>query len=490
MKTILKILAAALLMILLLFSNLCAQDYNKPITIEALNHTTNSSVISRSLGGLTLSSRNDITTMFANPAALQSLEGIQISLGGIQENNTKEQTQRWYSLDWLSMFDLFMEGKTAALRDPVIDTSKVKNPTYQDSVQRNGRDPNWSRKKNQFVPSQVFAAVPFKILGRKLSVGLGVVEYANADYYYVNKTAFNRNLDYITLPISASPEPVTADWWADTRSREGAIYGYGCAISATMSEGVSVGVSGLVISGTMNDNQIMERFGQLQFFAKDFRYVPSDSVSLVAINGTSKVRGLEWTVSAVYQTKYVLFGLSIKPPMKITRDFTTTGDSTYGSTRVVLPESKGSDNLILPLRGSIGVGISLRSNVFLNAEYDYNPYRLAEYTDNNGTVSNPWLDCSSFHVGLEYLPVDFVSVRFGYQTKSETFEQQGNQFRGDPVTCFVYSAGVGIRLLKSIQLNLGYEYANLSYEDNWNTNTNVNKDMRNSFFGSIAYTLQ
>ena len=185
-----------------------------------------------------------------------------------------------------------------------------------------------------------------------------------------------------------------------------------------------------------------------------------------------------------------MLGLSIKPPTKISRDFTTTGDSTSAATTTALPENNGSDDITLPWRGSIGIGITPRSNVFVGVEYKHNPYGSAEYTNNNGTATKPWLDCSSFHLGIEYLPFNFISLRLGFQTKSEVFEQQGNVLNGDPVSYAVYSAGVGIRLLESIQLNLGYEYLNIHYEDMWHLNSNVNKDIRNTIFSSISYTIK
>ncbi|MDP3682593.1 MAG: hypothetical protein Q8S01_01555, partial [Ignavibacteria bacterium] len=337
----------------------------------------------------------------------------------------------------------------------------------------------------------LFAALPFDISGMKFAAGVGFVEYANADYYYENRTAFSRDLDYITLPIAARPhDSVAADWRRDVRERDGSIYGYGGALSATIAENFSVGISGIYFSGTMKDMQTSERYGQLQIFYKDFRYVAKDSLSIVVANGTSDVHGLELTFSAVYRTKNLLFGASFKLPTKINRDFTVTSDSTYGAMTVALPEDKGSDNITLPWCGSVGIGINLRTNVFLSCEYEYKPYRLAEYTDKDGIVTKPWLDCSNFHFGMEYLPVDIVAVRFGFQTKSEVFEQQANAFRGDPVSYTVYSAGVGVRVLPNIQINLGYEYFNMHYEDNWFLNTNVNKDIRSTLFGSISYTLK
>ncbi len=488
MKTTFKFFVAAPLLVFAVFSDSSAQAYNTPLTIQALNHTTNASVISRSLGGLTLSSQNDVTTMFSNPAAMQTLDGIQFSVGAIRETKTNEQIQRWYSLDWMSMFDLFMEGKTADLRDPVIDPVRVPIPTYQDSVQRNGRNPNWSRNENQFLVPQVFVAIPFQISGTKFTAGAGVVEYANANYFYANKTAFSRNIDYTTMPISANPNPERADWRADTRSRDGSIRGYGGALSAAIAKNVTVGVSGIYFSGTIDDAQSREGYGELCFFSKDFRY--TENPYGMTWQGSSTITGLEMTVSSVYRTRNLMFGLSVKPPTQINRDFTTTGDSTRGAVTVALPRDNGSDQLTLPFRGTIGVGIAPRPNVLVGGEYEYIPYGSAEYTDKNGRKSKPWLDCSGFRLGLEYLPVASVSVRLGYQVKSEVFEQQGNALVGEPVSYTVYSAGIGVRVLRNIHLNIGYEFMNMQYEDNWYLNTNINKETRKTLFGGVSYSLK
>ncbi len=455
------------------------QDYNQPLTIQALNRTTTASAISRAMGGVMLIPQNDVSVMFANPAGLQSLEGFQFSIGGFLENKTIEQTQDWYKLDWMPLMDLFMEGMTGDLRDPVIDPAVVPIPTHRDTLPKNSRNPNWSKKNNQFVPASVNAAIPFEISGMKMTAGLGFVEYANVNYYYENRTEFNRNLDYITLPQAEDDPPEAAEWWRDTRSRDGSIYGYGGALSATIAENWMLGVGGLYISGTIEDEETREGYGKLEFFSNDFRYTP-DSTLMIS-QGTSDLSGLELTFSSVYQTENVMLAFSIKPPTKISRDFTTTIDST---------QDEGTDDIALPLRGSIGIGINPRPNVLIGIEYHYTPYSLAEYINTNGKETKPWLDCSSFHVGLDYQPVDFISIRLGYQNKSEVFQQHGNPMQGDPISYAVYSAGFGVRLLKSLQLNFGYEYFNIHYEDGWRLHNSVNKDMRSTIFSSISYTIK
>ena len=71
-----------------------AQAYNTPPAMQGLNNTSEPSVESRALGGVTLMLKNDASLMFANPAGLQTLAGIQISIAGLQQHRRNQQTQQ------------------------------------------------------------------------------------------------------------------------------------------------------------------------------------------------------------------------------------------------------------------------------------------------------------------------------------------------------------------------------------------------------------
>jgi hypothetical protein len=52
----------------------------------------------------------------------------------------------------------------------------------------------------------------------------------------------------------------------------------------------------------------------------------------------------------------------------------------------------------------------------------------------------------------------------------------------------MYSGGIGIKFLGA-QIDLAYEYANLSYEDMWTTNVNLNQVLRQSLVATISYLI-
>src|SRR3989338_7841418 len=169
-----------------------AQGYDTPLGSQGLSRTTMHSAASRAAGGITIALKNDMSLMFSNPALLSSLEGLQLSLGGLQQHTYAKQEQRYGGLQTHTAFNLLMEGTTGLISDA--DTSKLLGGTkvrvidQTDSVQRpfDTIGPNWNRTRSKGLPVQILLASPFSIGTVRVVVGLGAVEYANLNWYYQN----------------------------------------------------------------------------------------------------------------------------------------------------------------------------------------------------------------------------------------------------------------------------------------------------------------
>jgi len=179
-----------------------AQDYNLPLSMEGLNHTTNTSVLSKSLGGVTIPLRKDVSLMFANPATLGTLDALTISVGATQTNTSANQTQQWYPSTYFGNYSLLMDGSANNIYHTDTTTgNKYQTPgstTYYpgDTLWKayDKIGPNWSHDKSpsKFIPN-VFVAMPVTIMDIKATVGIGYSEYANMDYYYQNNNSENPN---------------------------------------------------------------------------------------------------------------------------------------------------------------------------------------------------------------------------------------------------------------------------------------------------------
>lgn len=122
-------------------------------------------------------------------------------------------------------------------------------------------------------------------------------------------------------------------------------------------------------------------------------------------------------------------------------------------------------------------------------EYEIRPLASATYTNASGTTSSPWLSSSTFRVGAEFRPADWLAVRAGFREQAEVFEQEGNALLGEPVRYIVYSAGLGLTVA-GVTLNAAYEYSLMKYQDMWQTNVNLNRLERHTIVVDVSYVLR
>lgn len=468
-----------------------AQVYNVPLTAQAINHVTDPSAVSSALGGITLSLRNDVSVMFSNPASLVSLEGVQVSAGGLGQARSLEQTQQWFPMSYYANFSLLMSGLSRYLPDP--DTIRNNPPNAGDSVQRpfDAIESNWGHSVKRSLPVQAFIGAPFSLWGVKFGAGLGVIQYADLDYYYANSNVLSPDFGAFSAGIYELPlsdrdvDARTVTWYQTIRQRVGSITGYGGALSALLAERFSLGASALILTGRADDSETLTGRGILRMhrnFFGVYRY-PYDT----ARSGRSDFSGAEYTVSGTYTGESFTFGISVKPPTSITRKYSGTVRTDTAGTRTGVKGENYTDNMLLPWRVNLGAGVRVRANITLGVEYEYDPYGSATLT-RGGSSSKPWPDGSSFRVGCEYTPLPWLALRGGYHTETEAFEPQGNFNTGDPVSSSGYTGGIGCSL-GALKLNLAYQYLRISYEDKWATNVNINTEVRENYALSFSYAL-
>ncbi len=470
-----------------------AQGFGKPLTFQGLDHFTAQSAGSRAFGGITFGSQGDIGLMFSSPASLQALPGLQVSVGGVRQTSETKQVQQYGPLSYYSNFSLLMEGLTGLIPNPTYDTVQHKPTNPGDTVQRpfDNLGPNWSRSKAKNLPMQVFAAMPFSVKEMKFSAGIGVIQYANLDWYFQNNNVLSPSIlsvDPSTTPIprnNTDSASFPVQWYQYYQRRTGSIYGYGGALSAALSDQIALGVSAMILNGSSDDKESRVERGRLRFYQSYFRLEP---VSYhVVTTGTSDFSGVELTLSGSMSGRYVGLGFSIKPPTTITRKYSgQTQFDTTGSSR--LTSLSGEDKMVIPLRGTVGVSIMLRENLTLGMEYELRPYSSAEYQASIGSKSNPWLSSNLFHVGVEYSPLPWLILRAGAHEMAEVFEPVGNPLGGDPVSYTMYAFGAGVKIA-NVRLNVAYEYATIKYIDAWADAVSINTQTPQSIVGDVVYEI-
>jgi hypothetical protein len=486
-----------------------AQAFGDPLTFQGLSHTTSQSAASRAAGGITFGMKNDVALMFLNPASLTTIQGLQFSIGGLQRYSYSKQNQYYSGIQGTSAFAPLMEGTTGSISDPDTNAfyngTKVTLRTQADSVQRpfDSIGPNWNMSKDKGLPIQFLAAVPFSLGGYQMVGGIGFVEYANLNWYYQNNNALSPSiLSVVNGTISSTgldKTPYAAQWYQYYQQRDGSIYGYGGALSAVLSEKLSVGVSGMILKGSTDDLEVRVGRGRMLFFTSSLRLDRPGTTSFTK-KGTSDYSGAEFSLSAEYTSRYFNVGFSVKPPTTITRSFSTAFSqdsvaaskmflSKIDSIHVVTNKSfSGEDNIQLPLRGTFGFGLRLRDNLRIGISYELRTYASAQYTASDGTTSNPWLSCSVLHIGGEYVAASWLTLRAGVSNYQEVYQPLTEGIRGEPVNYPIYALGCGVAL-GSARLNVTYEYSDMKYVDTWSNAVSINRQITNGVIASFSYEL-
>ncbi len=500
-KVFLKIICAAFLVVNV--SIVFAQGFGSPLIFQGVDNLVNHSVVSRGNGGVMFGIKNDASVMFYNPAGLNDVKNLQISVTNISQFSKANQKQDYGPLSYYSNFSLLMEGLTDLIPTPVYDTTK-KNYTAADTVQRpfDKLGPNWDRSHSKNIPVQAFAAIPFTVNNIKITLGAGMVQYADMNWYFQNNNALSPSILEIaplttSLPRNnADSSSIPVQWHQSIYDRSGSINGYGGSFSLSFSENLSFGFSGLLLKGETDDKEIRAERGRLRFYQSYFR---AETVYYnILKNGKSKFSGQEFTVSGSYKGKFVGFGFAVTPPTTITRDYsgTTKIDTTLrslSSRKIDSTVSKTTsvsytDKMTIPFRSTLAMNIALRENLSLGVEYEIRPLASAEYENASGKKSKPWLSKNLFHIGLDFYPADWLNLRCGVRENAEVFQQVGNALSGEPVQYTIFSLGGGVNL-QNIRLNLAYEYFSQKYVDAYASVSNINTDTRHAISASVAYDI-
>jgi hypothetical protein len=482
-----------------------AQGYDTPLTMQSLNQTTAQSAASRGAGGIIIGMDNDVSLMFMNPAMLQTLKHIQVSVGAISRKTYTKQDQLYGGSQTHSMLTLLTEGVTDLISNP---DSIVGTPTASDTVQRpfDNFGSNWTRDKSKMVPVQAFVAVPFEISGVKVVAGLGFAEYANMNRYYQNNNSFSPTvLGVLNGTISTAnlnTTPYLTQWFQYYQQRDGSIYGYGGALSVGLLDNLSVAASAMLLNGTTDDLEVRVGRGQMAFYNNYLRLSKNGMTSYTK-TGTSKFKGTELTLASKYTGKHFEVGFAIKPPTTITRTY--TGDWTMDSVTAVskVPGTghrvdslhaksytsvNSEDRMKLPWRGNIGITVNVNEKLKVGVGYEIKTYSLAEYTSPSGVVDKPWASAQLWRVGAEFAAYDWLTLRGGAYEDFEVYEPTANAIRGEAPKHTVYTLGCGLSF-ENVRLNIAYEYGVMKYTDTWSNAASVNMEMRSNIGADISYEL-
>lgn len=474
-------LTVSLALLLVVMPGTARSQTAPALNMQGAGHTSEHSAAAIGAGGTSIVTPNNVSTMFRNPAMLTTIDGIQVSVGGTYRAANQRQTQQYAPVRYYPNLSLLLEGMTDLIPDP-----DFFGFTPADSVQRPFDDigPNWTRDQNQTQPLQFFAAVPLHVGGVKVVAGVGVAEYGNFEYYYQNNNAVTPEiLSQRPLPIArpSDNEPLDVAWYQAVRSRTGTVMGYGGTVAIDwLRHDVSFGVSGQYVAGSTDDVIHDVDRGMMTFFANYFRVAERSGEEIRS--GTSDFSGFDLALSTAIRTEFVTVGLTVRPPMTLTRSFDYAVTSGSGSSR-----ESGEDKLRMPWRGEGGIAVRPHDRFSFGVEYEARPHSRSVFTDASGSDSLPWLSSSAFRAGADVNLLDWLHLRLGMSRQSVPYGAAGRPIEDEAVSYTTYSAGLGFALAGA-RLNLAYQNGLLSYEDIFSTAVYLNRDRRQAVVADLVYT--
>jgi hypothetical protein len=426
----------------------------------------------RAMGWSSIGNANDATALFNNPALLSRLQDYEVRIGGISTSTTSSQRQEWYPDKVYATLSLLLEDRLVGISDTG-QNQIVLERKYDDI------GPNWSKERSRIRPSGIVGAVPLEVSGMRMTMAVGYSEMVNLDHYFQNNNAMDPYVgSHRPQPY---PRPVLGDttkvrWYQFIRQREGSIYGIVPAVSMTLFDDLSIGLSASILDGTSDDSQQRRERGFFRFATSssgNFNVYFVDSVYYrQSLKGTSSYSGVQTTIGIGYEGGNYFLGLVLKPGYTITRKFSgTLMIDTAGS--VTTQSVTLNEKLTLPFTYAFGGSFAISNRLRLAVDYLVNNYAETKMTTADGISMPPWLDGEMYRIGLEFYVMDELAVRCGFRENTQVFSGEGAPIVDDPVRGYGLTAGLGYSL-GVVSMNVAYEYSRVKFEDKWISNINYN----------------
>lgn len=501
-----RILFTIVVAVLGVTSIVVAQPASGPLNIQGLDQFSVSGVRSRAMGGTGVASAVDASALFSNPAALAQLSSFELRAGGLFNSTSRQQSQVWVPMRPLPGLSALFEGLTGTIKTPD-SLGKPGLPLSAWSALQKQYDnisPNWNRNSTDTQPLSLVAAVPLTFQGVDVVAAIGVSQVIDLDQYYQNNNSMSPYLGQQRpdpFLITDRLDTLHVKWYQYIRTREGSAYGITPGVSFTLLPGFRIGGSATILTGSSDDNERRLERGLVNIAIGDGK--PNnfmvDTVYYSQVKaGTSDYKGTLFTFGLHFQQKYYSVGLTIRPPMTITRTWdreVTSVDTTKkpfpiridGQARRQYREN-GKDELDFPLFYSLGIVLKPTDKWMLAFDYELRNLADVELTSTpGGTSSHPWVNSKGvIRMGAEYRLSTQLALRGGYREDVQAFAPDGSAIVDEPARGGIYSLGAGLSM-GNILVDFAYEYAVLRYEDLYQSNVNYNLREQHQLMVEVAY---
>lgn len=477
-----------------------AQHRGDNLSFQGLDLVNRNGVEAMAMGGAYTARSGELDALFWNPAGLIGINGLQVTANFHSNDNLWRERQDYrpnrqavtmsFILDglytpnpafngWLDN-EAFFADSTYIIAEPELGV---------DSYSEEGAD--WQKQLDDAGLNNIAAAFPFAVAGKQFVAAAGYSGHQMVTNYDRNETLLTPHPafdGYGDLPgrVTAAGDTVIITWSDYERQRTGPLGTISAALAFAWNDRLHFSLGFNRLSGETDDMQSVSRIGQfalvdgIQIFR--FNYDTLD----VMMTGTSDFSATSLKIGAQMKFGQLTLGANLTPGYTITRDWnytmtTATADSS-GSQDI-----SGQDELKIPASFSVGASIQPHKKFRMALDYEHRPYADAEFTFNRSDASHrDWLDQSTYRFGIQYMPIERLSLLAGYRNVPQIYAPDGaaNPEKGPQAE--LYSLGASLRVA-FVSVHAAWETSRMKYYDVYYSNTNFAFEKTNNFLFGISY---
>jgi opacity protein-like surface antigen len=482
-------------------SNVYAQHRGDNISFQGLTTQNDAGVKATAMGSAVTSLLGDVSSIFYNPAGLMGVKKLQVSVSANSYNAYWRENQHYRPNRFFVTLPFYLEG--LYIPNPadngLFDHERLWTENQQiDSsyivdLPDLGLDPfseeaaDWTKENDQFAFNNAAVAFPFSIGENNFVVSAAYNRKYNVEDFDRNDTYLDPHIGFLgygDIGRVNGVDTLVVDWSRYERMRSGPIDNVTAAIAYDLHEYVKLGIGFQSNWGETKDFQSLTQVGTFDLIRENrFRFSYVDSYD--EYKGISKFTSTTINIGFIFNFEKINVGLNVDLPYTIERDWSYTLTST-DSNGTGITETSGIDKVEMPAVFNFGISFQPVSNLTAAVDYEYAPFSQAKFKlQNEDPTQRNYVDRHTLRVGLEYMPVDFLSILAGYRNIPSTFVPDGSAEIDNGPDANSITGGLSIHTFIG-RFDLAYEYRSLRYYDSYYSNTNyVSQSYSSLMFGFL-----
>jgi hypothetical protein len=462
-----------------------AQHRGDNLAFQGLEMSDGIGVMALAMGGAFTANSGVLEALYNNPAGLTGIPGFQISVNAFQYSKNWRERQDYrpnrqlvtlsFILDGLYTpkpeysgwydYEIFLDDSTYTIQDPVLG----EDPYDEESA-------DWQKSEDAFQLYHITAAMPFRLMGRSVVASLGyfskmpVLNYDRNQTHLVPHIGFD---GYGDLPprVTSAEDSIRMNWSDYMRERIGSMTRITAGLAFGVSERIFLGLAMHHTSGEIDESLDLSRIGYFDLVQnyQVFRFA-YDTLG-VNITGNSRFSSMRFDIGVIFRFNNLSLGFKVTPPYTIKREYDHTRTISDPESSDSIEES-GKDEMRIPLAFSAGFSVSPVSRFRVSLDISHTPYSNADFNFAvEDTTHRGWVNQTSFGVGVEYKPIERISLMAGYRNTPQVWIPDGSGIDDRGPEAETYSLGLSVRAFMG-RFDIAYLIRTLKYYDVYYSNTN------------------